>query len=61
MGKRKSINRKQVQNTSNLAHLSNIELRCSNIYTQRIRNGEIRMMQFIDGEIRIIKDDVLVF
>ena len=32
------------------------------MYAPRIRNGEIRMMQFLDGEIRIIlKDDVLVF
>ena len=29
--------------------------------TLRIRNGEIRMMKFLYGKFRILKDDVLVF
>ena len=36
-------------------------MRSSNFYTPRIRNVEIRMMQFLDGEVRIMKDYVLVF
>ena len=35
---------------------STIEWKCS-----RIRNGKIRRMKFLGGEIRIMKDDILVF
>ena len=31
------------------------------IYTPRIRNGEIRIIKFLDGTIRLMKDEVLVF
>ena len=30
-----------------------------NLYTPRVRNGEIRMMKFVYGAIAIMKDNVL--
>jgi len=30
-------------------------------YTPRITNGQITILKFLDGEIRIMKDDILVF